>query len=73
MLELNIEKLTPTHLKELGEFDKASRWYPNKEIAKYFMDIRSPSRAWPFSYYKAALTKKFVKWLKNNRPELFNV
>lgn len=49
-------------LYKMGEFDKAGRWYPNEDIAEYFTHIRSPSRARPLSYWKAAKTKKFFKW-----------
>lgn len=66
-----METLTQSQVRALGRFDNASRWYPDEEIAEYFRSIRSPSRAWPYSYYKAAFTKKFVKWLRENRPALF--
>ena len=34
------------------------------------MAYRASSRAWPNSYAKAAMTKKFRKWLAENRPEI---
>ena len=45
-----------------GTFDSAGRWYPSrKEDADDFTrGIRSPSRAWPYSYMVAARTKKHV-------------
>jgi len=55
---------------KLGTTDKARRWYPNEDIAPYFGSIRNPSAAWPWSYAKAAQTKKFAKWLVVNRPDV---
>lgn len=57
-------------LRALGRSDNANRWMPRPDIAEYFLAIRSPSRAWPHSYAKAAQTQKFAKWLLENRPEL---
>ncbi len=57
-------------LRALGRSDNANRWMPRPDIAEYFSAIRSPSRAWPHSYAKAAQTQKFAKWLLENRPEL---
>ena len=54
----------------LGKTDKARRWYPNEDIAPYFVAIRNPSAAWPWSYAKAAQTQKFAKWLAVNRPDV---
>ena len=55
---------------KLGKTDNAKRWYPHEEVASYFSDIRSPSRAWPWSYAKAAQSQKFAKWLLVNRPDV---
>jgi hypothetical protein len=57
-------------IKKIGKTDKANRWYPCDELAEYFNNIRSPSRAWPHSYAKAAQTQKFAKWLAENKPEI---
>lgn len=57
-------------LRGLGRTDNGGRWYPCEDIAEYFSAIRSPSRAWPHSYAKAAQTIKFAKWLAANKPEL---
>jgi len=65
-----MKTLTPNDVRRIGTFDNASRWYPDAEIAEYFKSIRSPSRAWPYSYYKAALTGKFYRWLESNKPEI---
>jgi len=54
----------------LGKTDSAKRWYPHEEIAPYFSNLRSPSRAWPWSYAKAAQSQKFAKWLLVNRPDV---
>ena len=62
--------LTWADLRKLGKTDNANRWYPCEEISEYFVTIRSPSRAWPYSYAKAALTKKFYKWMMANHPDL---
>lgn len=59
-----------TDLWTLGTSDNAKRWYPRTEIERYFRSYRSPSRAWPWSYAKAALTAKFLLWLKENEPDL---
>lgn len=70
---MTTEKIRPlenSQVYKLGSFDKANRWYPKDEIAEYFHTIRSPSRTWPLSWFRAAKTQKFVKWLKNNRPQL---
>lgn len=62
-------KLGWQDLKFLGEYDKANRWYPNNDIKHYFDSIRSPSRRWPHSYAKAAMTLKFAKFLKSQHPK----
>ena len=51
-----------SELSELGRFDSAGRWYPTDDIREYFHHLRKPSRAYPFSYMRSALTKKFYKW-----------
>ena len=64
------QKLDWSDLRMIGKFDKANRWYPSIDVAEYFTPIRGPSRAWPHSYAKAAMTKKFANWLKSNHPAL---
>lgn len=54
----------------IGSFDNVSRWYPSEDVAEYFQNLRAPSRAWPYSYYKACFTKKFKKWLLENKPAI---
>jgi len=61
-----IQSLTTQQLYRLGTFDSANRWYPCEWIAEYFKSIRPPSRAYPFSYWRAAKTKKFMRWLIAN-------
>jgi len=64
------QTLTWTDLYRLGKTDNAKRWMPCAEIADYFRAYRAPSRAWPWSYAKAAMTLKFARWLRDNHPEL---
>lgn len=64
------EQLDWKDIRLLGKSDGIGRWYPDPRIASYFSHIRSPSRAWPWSYAKAAQTQKFAKWLKQEHPEL---
>jgi hypothetical protein len=37
----------------LGEFDNAGRWYPDPSEGLDTCRLRSPSRAWPFTYQRA--------------------
>lgn len=50
----------------VGKFDKAGRWYPSEEetceCCKY---IRTPSRAWPYSYMTHCRTIEHVAHLYN--------
>jgi len=62
--------LTFSDLKHYGSWDRAGRWYPSEDIAEYFNHIRSPSRAWPYSYAKAACTVKFMKWYNSRIVEV---
>jgi hypothetical protein len=64
------KQLNWADIKKIGKADGANRWYPCDEVAEYFSNIRSPSRAWPHSYAKAAQTQKFAKWLSENKPEI---
>jgi hypothetical protein len=57
-------------IRQLGRSDNAGRWYPRQDIAEYFGSIRSPSRAWPWSYAKAAQTLKFARWLRERHPDV---
>ena len=59
-----------TSIRVIGKQDGAGRWTPNAEVAEYFRNIRTPSRAWPNSMAKAAQTAKFANWLITNRPEI---
>jgi len=40
-----------------GSFDSAGRWYADNSD---LIDVRSPSRAWPYSQMLACRTKKYV-------------
>lgn len=58
-------------LRALGRSDNGNRWHPSVEsIKSYFDGYRSPSRAWPNSYAKAAQTVKFARWVRANDPAL---
>ena len=57
-------------IRAIGKTDGAGRWYPCEDIVEYFATIRSPSRAWPHSYARAAQTVKFARWLIVNRPTI---
>lgn len=54
-----------------GKFDKGSRWYPDEEeeATGTFDSIRSPSRAWPMSYNKAARSLSHCEKLKGAKHE----
>lgn len=56
-----------------GHFDNGGRWYPSdRENSDGFTaGIRSPSRAWPYSYMVAARTRKHVKALAEANPDFF--
>ena len=56
---------------KLGKTDNANRWYPNEEVKEYFNGYRLPSRAYPWSYAKAAMTQKFARWLYDNHPDIY--
>jgi hypothetical protein len=45
-----------------GSFDSAGRWYPSDdEECPCCMDIRSPSRAYPFSLMRHCRTRKHIR------------
>lgn len=67
---MKTKTLENQHIYKLGNFDKAGRWYPKGEIEQYFHKIKKPTGTWPLSWFRAAKTQKFVKWLKENRPRL---
>lgn len=69
---ITMRQLEWRDLYKLGKRDNANRWYPKDETVKRYIDAndyRSPSRAWPYSYAKPLLTKKFAKWATANAPE----
>ena len=52
------EKLKNRKIHPSGSFDSAGRWYAeNADL----INVRAPSRAWPYSQMKACRTKKYVK------------
>jgi hypothetical protein len=65
------EALNWNDLKRIGKYGKHKAWYPDESVEDYFVrNIRAPSRAYPYSYARAAQTSKFVNWLFANRPEV---
>jgi len=44
-----------------GKFDSAGRWYPSSSEGT--PSVRSPSRAWPYSYLLACRTRRHVAGL----------
>jgi hypothetical protein len=65
----------PDLWQELGmEKDSGWRWYPGDDtptfVVEYLSGYRSPSRAHPFSYARALLTRKFAKHLIEIDKEL---
>jgi hypothetical protein len=66
-----MRKFTWGDLYHLGKYSTGKKWYPIKEIERYFAYIRPPSHAFPWSYAKAALTYKFYNWLQENEPDVF--
>jgi hypothetical protein len=46
-----------------GKFDSAGRWYPDADAEGGTPAVRSPSRAWPFSYMVACRTKRWCAQL----------
>jgi hypothetical protein len=56
-----------------GNFDKQGRWYPSdaENADGYAGSLRTPSKAWPYSYLTGARTLKHVKGLATANPALF--
>lgn len=54
----------------VGKFDSAKRWIPSAEEDgdNFTAGIRTPSRAWPFSYMVAARTRKHIAALAAVNP-----
>ena len=48
-----------------GRTDNGGRWYPSgiENADNYTQNLRNPSRAWPWSYWKGAKTTKHTKAL----------
>lgn len=52
-LALKNREINPT-----GKFDKAGRWYAEHGD---LINVRAPSRSWPYSQMQACRTLKYVK------------
>jgi len=58
--------------REAGKFDSAGRWYPAAEVNfPGAFAVRTPSRAWPYSYLKHLYTARFSRALLFARPEVW--
>lgn len=56
----------------VGQFDKQGRWYPSAdEDCGVSATVRTPSRAWPYSYMVACRTRKHAAALATMAPDLF--
>lgn len=60
-------------LRHFGRQDNAGRWWPKAQFSTYFSHLRRPSRQWPNSYSKSALTQKFARWVVDEFPDLAKV
>lgn len=71
-MAIKIESIDYDTARALGEWDKAGRWYPDKEfmIPGSFM-VRSPSRRFPTSYFKHFMTSKYARLLARSNPRLY--
>ncbi len=56
-----------------GKFDNGGRWYPSDDenADNFTARLRSPSRAWPYSYMTGARTRKHVAALAEANPAYF--
>lgn len=56
-----------------GSFDNGGRFYPSESenADNYTAGLRSPSRAYPYSYMTGARTLKHVKALSQANPTFF--
>ena len=67
-----IEKLPDGSHKIAGSYDKAARWYPYDDfVVPGSFDVRSPSRAWPYSYLKHFYSTKYARLLFVNDPRKY--
>lgn len=52
-----------------GNMDSGGRWYPSdEETCSCCKDIRSPSRSYPWSFFKHCHSKKHIKNLLQENP-----
>jgi hypothetical protein len=70
MTKIKIEKLPDGAHRTVGEFDSAKRWYPTNVPSSLF-DVRSPSKAHPYSYLRHLYTGKFAAKLFWHDPRLY--
>lgn len=70
---MKIPPLPPKSAKLAGKKDKIGRWYPNDDLLSIpgAFAVRSPSKAFPFSYINHYLTNKFARLLALHNPKLY--
>lgn len=57
MIDIVYNMLKNREIHPSGTFDKAGRWYADNSD---LINVREPSRAWPYSQMAACRTKKYV-------------
>ena len=71
-LNIKIEPLPERSHWDYGGTDNAKRWYPDPEIqVPGSFNVRSPTRAFPYSNVKHYYTKKYAKLLFKHNPEAY--
>ena len=71
-MNFKIKKIDYETAREYGEWDNAGRWYPDDEFrVPGSFEVRTPSRAYPTSYFKHFLTLKYARMLARNKPDLY--
>jgi len=72
-MEKNIQEvylmLKDREINPSGSFDKAGRWWSKYD--DFVENIRTPSRAFPYSQMSACRTKKYVKFI-NQKYQCLN-
>lgn len=58
IINIVYNKLKNREINPSGKFDNAGRWYAHNVD---LINVREPSRSWPYSQMTACRTKKYVK------------
>jgi len=70
--KIKIETLHDGTHRHAGSYDKAGRWYPDDEYrVPGSFQVRTPSRAWPYSYLKHFYSRKYSRLLFLANPRLW--